>query len=184
MINEIDRSNELMNQEIAALKNNFSKIYTGRAHPGLLSDISVECYGTTVPLNQVANVATESSSILAVSAFDNSLIPQVEKAIQMTDMNLNPMLSGTVIRISFPPLTEQRRKYLVEVIRGEAESARTAIRNIRRDANDELSALLKKQEISEDETDIALDRIRKIADEAICKVDEALAAKEKELTEV
>jgi ribosome recycling factor len=185
VINEIKTSaQERMEKSVDALKNNLSKVRTGRAHPSLLSGISVEYYGAATPLNQVANVIAEDARTLAITVFDKELAPKVEKAIMMSDLGLNPMSAGTVIRVPLPPLTEERRKDLVKIVRGEAENGRVAIRNIRRDANGDLKALLKEKEISEDEDRKAQEEIQKITDAAVQKVDEALAAKEKELMEV
>ena len=184
MINEIkQRAQEQMEKSVEKLKNNLSKVRTGRAHPSLLSSISVEYYGAATPLNQVANVVAEDARTLAITVFDEGLAPKVEKAILMSDLGLNPMSAGTIVRVPLPPLTEERRKDLVEIVRGEAEGGRVAIRNIRRDANSELKTLLKDKEISEDEDRKAQDEIQKITDAAIKKVDEALASKEKELME-
>ncbi len=185
MINEIKKdAQERMDKSVEALKNNLSKIRTGRAHPSLLAGISVEYYGAPTPLNQVANVVAEDARTLAITVFDKELTPKVEKAIMMSDLGLNPMSAGTVIRVPLPPLTEERRKDLVKIVRGEAEGARVAIRNIRRDANNEFKNLLKDKEISEDEDRKAQDEIQKLTDIAVKKVDDVLAAKEKELMEV
>ena len=180
MINEIKQdAQERMEKSVEALKNNLSKVRTGRAHPSLLSGISVEYYGAPTPLNQVANVVAEDARTLAITVFDKELAPKVEKAIMMSDLGLNPMSAGTIIRVPLPPLTEERRKDLVKIVRGEAEGGRVAIRNIRRDANGELKSLLKDKEISEDEDRKAQDEIQKITDAAVKKVDEALASKRK-----
>ncbi|EEX34628.1 MULTISPECIES: ribosome recycling factor [Vibrio] len=185
MINEIKQdAQERMEKSVEALKNNLSKVRTGRAHPSLLSGISVEYYGAPTPLNQVANVVAEDARTLAITVFDKELTPKVEKAIMTSDLGLNPMSAGTIIRVPLPPLTEERRKDLVKIVRGEAEGGRVAIRNIRRDANGELKALLKDKEISEDEDRKGQDEIQKITDAAVKQVDEVLAAKEKELMEV
>ncbi|BCL68972.1 ribosome recycling factor [Vibrio nigripulchritudo MADA3029] len=185
MINEIKQdAQERMEKSVEALKNNLSKVRTGRAHPSLLANINVEYYGAATPLNQVANVIAEDSRTLAITVFDKELAPKVEKAIMQSDLGLNPMSAGTVIRVPLPPLTEERRKDLVKIVRGEAEGGRVAIRNIRRDANNDLKALLKDKEISEDEDRKAQDEIQKLTDAAVKKVDEVLAAKEKELMEV
>jgi ribosome recycling factor len=185
VINEIQQdAQERMAKSVEALKNNLTKIRTGRAHPSLLQGLSVEYYGAPTPLNQVANVIAEDARTLAITVFDKELAPKVEKAIMMSDLGLNPMSAGTVIRVPLPPLTEERRKDLVKIVRGEAEGGRVAIRNIRRDANGELKALLKDKEISEDEDRKAQDEIQKITDAAVKNVDELLAAKEKELMEV
>lgn len=185
MIDEIKvDAQERMDKSVEALKGSLSKIRTGRAHPSLLSGISVEYYGAPTPLNQVANVIAEDARTLAITVFDKELAPKVEKAIMQSDLGLNPMSAGTVIRVPLPPLTEERRKNLVKIVRGEAEGGRVAIRNIRRDANGDLKALLKDKEISEDEDHKAQDEIQKLTDIAVKKVDEVLAVKEKELMEV
>ncbi|KUI98456.1 ribosome recycling factor [Vibrio sp. MEBiC08052] len=185
MINEIKKdAQERMDKSVDALKSNLSKVRTGRAHPSLLSGISVEYYGAPTPLNQVANVIAEDSRTLAITVFDKELAPKVEKAIMMSDLGLNPMSAGTVIRVPLPALTEERRRDLVKIVRGEAEGGRVAVRNIRRDANNELKNLLKDKEISEDEEHKAQDDIQKLTDAAVKNIDEVLAAKEKELMEV
>jgi ribosome recycling factor len=185
VINEIKKdAQDRMDKSVESLRNNLSKVRTGRAHPSLVSGISVEYYGASTPLNQVANVVAEDARTLAITVFDKELAPKVEKAIMMSDLGLNPMSAGTVIRIPLPPLTEERRRDLVKVVRGEAEGGRVAVRNIRRDANNELKALLKEKEISEDEEHKAQDDIQKITDAAVKKIDEVLAGKEKELMEV
>ncbi|MCG6344865.1 ribosome recycling factor [Vibrio fluvialis] len=185
MINEIKKdAQERMDKSVEALKNNLQKVRTGRAHPSLLSGISVEYYGAPTPLNQIANVVAEDARTLAITVFDKELTPKVEKAILMSDLGLNPMSAGTVIRVPLPPLTEERRKDLVKIVRGEAEGGRVAVRNIRRDANSDLKALLKDKEISEDDEHKAQDEIQKLTDAAVKRIDEVLGAKEKELMEV
>jgi len=185
VINEIKQdAQERMEKSVEALKNNLSKVRTGRAHPSLLSGISVEYYGAPTPLNQVANVVAEDARTLAITVFDKELTQKVEKAIMMSDLGLNPMSAGTIIRVPLPPLTEERRKDLVKIVRGEAEGARVAVRNIRRDANGDLKGLLKDKEISEDEDHKGQDEIQKLTDAAVKQIDEVLAAKEKELMEV
>ncbi|MCA2018143.1 ribosome recycling factor [Vibrio tritonius] len=185
MINEIKKdAQERMDKSVEALKANLTKVRTGRAHPSLLASISVEYYGAPTPLNQVANVVAEDARTLAITVFDRELTQKVEKAIMMSDLGLNPMSAGTVIRVPLPPLTEERRRDLVKIVRGEAEGGRVAVRNIRRDANSDLKALLKDKEISEDEDRKAQEDIQKLTDAAIKRIDETLAAKEKELMDV
>ncbi len=185
VINEIKKdAQERMDKSVDALKNSLQKIRTGRAHPSLLSGLTVEYYGAPTPLAQVANVIAEDARTLAITVFDKTLTPLVEKAILTSDLGLNPMSAGTVIRVPLPALTEERRKDLVKIVRGEAEGGRVAIRNIRRDANGDLKALLKDKEISEDEDRRAQDEIQKLTDIAVKNVDEVLATKEKELMEV
>ncbi len=185
MINEIlQDSKTRMEKSVEALKNQLSKIRTGRAHPSLLDGIQVSYYGSDTPLRQVANVSAEDARTLMITVFDRSMIQAVEKAIMQSDLGLNPIGAGTSIRVPLPPLTEERRKDLVKVVRGEAEGARVAVRNIRRDANADLKALLKDKEISEDDERRASDEIQKITDVWVKKVDEVLAVKEKELMAV
>lgn len=185
MINEIKNdAKERMHKSVEALKTQMSKIRTGRAHPSLLDGIQVEYYGSATPLKQLANVVAEDSRTLAVTVFDRSLIQAVEKAIMSSDLGLNPATAGTTLRVPLPPLTEERRRDLTKIVRGEAENARVAVRNIRRDANADLKALLKDKEISEDDDRRAQDDIQKLTDTYVKLVDEALAAKEKELMEI
>ncbi|WP_419237232.1 ribosome recycling factor [Photobacterium leiognathi subsp. mandapamensis] len=185
MINEIKQdAQSRMEKSVEALKNQLVKIRTGRAHPSLLDTISVEYYGANTPLNQVANVVAEDARTLAITVFDRELAPKVEKAIMMSDPGLNPMSAGTVIRVPLPPLTEERRRDLVKIVRAEAEQGRVAVRNIRRDANANVKALLKDKEISEDDDRRAQDEIQKLTDDAIKNIDAVLEVKEKELMEV
>ncbi|TNH05526.1 ribosome recycling factor [Testudinibacter sp. TR-2022] len=184
MINEIKQDTEQrMEKSIEAFKTQISKIRTGRAHPSLLDGIHVEYYGSATPLRQLANVVAEDARTLAVSVFDRSLIQAVEKAILTSDLGLNPSSAGTTIRVPLPPLTEERRRDLTKIVRAEAEQGKVALRNIRRDANDQIKALLKDKAISEDDERKAQDLIQKITDAGVKKVDEALAEKEKELME-
>ncbi|WP_375055472.1 ribosome recycling factor [Zobellella sp. DQSA1] len=185
MINEIKNSAKVrMEKSVEALKTQMNKVRTGRAHPSLLDTIYVDYYGTSTQLKQVGNITTEDSRTLAVTVFDRSMIQAVEKAIMSSDLGLNPASAGTTIRIPLPPLNEERRKDLIKVVRHEAEQGRVAIRNIRRDANGDLKALLKDKEISEDDDRRAQDDIQKLTDLYIKLVDEALTAKEKELMEI
>nr|WP_194704432.1 ribosome recycling factor [Vibrio sp. S11_S32] len=185
VINEIQKdAQERMLKSVDALKGNLSKIRTGRAHPSILQNISVEYYGAPTPLNQLANIIAEDARTLAITVFDKELTPAVEKAIMKSDLGLNPMSAGTVIRVPLPALTEERRKDLVKIVRAEAEGGRVAVRNIRRDANGDFKSLLKDKEISEDEDRKAQEDIQKITDVAIKNIDELLAVKEKELMEV
>jgi ribosome recycling factor len=173
-----------MEKSVEALKSQLSKIRTGRAHPSLLDGIQVSYYGASTPLRQVANVSVEDARTLTISVFDKTLIQPVEKAILQSDLGLNPMSAGTTIRVPLPPLTEERRRDLVKVVRNEAEGARVAVRNIRRDANADLKTLLKDKEIGEDDERKAVDEVQKLTDAFVKKVDEVLADKEKELMEV
>ena len=185
MINDIITDSKVrMEKSVDALKVQLTKVRTGRAHPSLLDGISVSYYGTDTPLRQVANVSIDDARTLAITVFDKSMAAAVEKAIMASDLGLNPMSAGTVIRVPLPALTEERRKSLVKLVRGEAENGRVAVRNIRRDANADLKTLQKDKEISEDDERRAADEIQKITDSFVKKIDEVLAEKEKELMEV
>jgi ribosome recycling factor len=185
VINDILKDSKTrMEKSVEALKGQLSKIRTGRAHPSLLDGIQVSYYGASTPLRQVANVSVEDARTLTISVFDKTLIQPVEKAILQSDLGLNPMSAGTTIRVPLPPLTEERRRDLVKVVRNEAEGARVAVRNIRRDANADLKTLLKDKEIGEDDERKAADEVQKLTDAFVKKVDEVLADKEKELMEV
>ncbi|MCC2606054.1 ribosome recycling factor [Planctobacterium marinum] len=185
MIDEIFAdAKERMEKSISALKVNFSKIRTGRAHPSLLDNVMVSYYGAATPLRQLANVVVEDSRTLALTVFDKSAIQAVEKGILQSDLGLNPITAGTTMRIPLPPLTEERRKDLIKVVRGEAEQGRISIRNIRRDANGDVKDLLKEKEISEDEARAAEDNIQQATDRFVKQVDELLKTKEAELMEI
>ena len=185
MINDIKKdAAERMQKSVTALGSQLSKIRTGRAHPALLDGIMVSYYGADTPLNQVANVTIEDSRTLAISVFDKSLAQAVEKAIMASDLGLNPMSAGTVIRVPLPPLTEERRKDLIKIVRGEVESGRVAVRNIRRDANGDIKNLLKDKDISEDEAHQAEDEVQKLTDKFVKEMDTQLTAKEAELMEI
>jgi len=173
-----------MDKSVEALKHNLSKLRTGRAHPSLLEGITVEYYGAPTPLKQLASIVAEDARTLAITVFDKQVAQAVEKAIMTADLGLNPASAGTVIRVPLPPLTEERRKDMVKLVRAEGEQGRVAVRNIRRDANSDLKALLKDKEISEDDERRAQDEIQKLTDAAVKNVDALLDAKEKELMEV
>ena len=185
MINEIyNDANDRMNKTLASLEGDFSKIRAGRAHPSLLEQIYVEYYGTLVPISQVSNITTEDSRTLKVTPWEKDMVGPIEKAVMTSDLGLNPNSMGQVIRIPLPPLTEERRKELVRVVRDEAEHARVAVRNIRRDAISDYRELLKEKEISEDETHRAEDNIQKITDQHIGLIDKSLSNKENSLLEI
>jgi len=185
MINEIHNdANDRMNKTVSSLEADFSKIRAGRAHPSLLEQIHVEYYGTLVPISQVSNITTEDSRTLKVTPWEKDMVGPIEKAVMTSDLGLNPNSMGQVIRIPLPPLTEERRKELVRVVRDEAEHARVAIRNIRRDAISDYRELLKEKEISEDETHRAEDNIQKITDQHIGLIDKSLNNKENSLLEI
>lgn len=181
-ISEIRKDAESrMEKCLEVFRNNISKIRTGRASPSILDGIQVDYYGSLTPLRQLANVTAEDSRTLAVTVFDRSIGPAVEKAIINSDLGLNPSSAGTTIRVPLPPLTEERRKDLIKIVKAEAEQGRVSVRNVRRDANDKLKALLKDKEIGEDEERKAQDEIQKITDLVIKKVDASLGEKETEL---
>lgn len=173
-----------MGKSVEAAKHELRKIRTGRAHPSLLDHVTVEYYGSEVPLSQVANVNVEDSRTLAITPWEKPMVQAIEKAIMTSDLGLNPSSAGTVIRVPLPPLTEDRRRDLIKVVRHEMESARVAIRNIRRDANSDFKELLKEKEISEDEERRAQDDIQKLTDKYVAEVDKLLEAKEAELLEI
>lgn len=185
MIENIKKSaTERMSKSIDSLRTSLNRIRTGRAHPSLLDNITLQYYGMDTPLNQVGNVSVPDARTLAITVFDKSMIGAVEKAILASDLGLNPSSQGTLIRIPLPPLTEERRKELVKVVRGEAEHGKVAIRNIRRDSNSDLKNLNKDKEISDDELHQAEDEVQKITDVYVKQVDDILADKEKELMEI
>jgi ribosome recycling factor len=182
VINEIRKDAEVrMEKSVEAFKTNISKIRTGRASPSILDSIQVDYYGSSTPLRQLASVVAEDARTLAITVFDRSISAAVEKAIMASDLGLNPMSAGSTIRVPLPALTEERRKDLIKIVRGEAEQGRVSVRNVRRDANDKLKALLKDKEISEDEDRRSQDEIQKMTDIFIKKVDQALSDKETEL---
>ena len=185
MINEIIKDAESrMKKSIESLKNEMSKIRTGRAHPGLLDQVMVDYYGNPTPIKQVANVVVEDARMLNVTPWEKPMVAAVEKAILTADLGLNPSTNGNSIRVPMPPLTEERRRDLVKVVKHEAENGRISIRNIRRDANGDIKDLLKEKEVSEDEARKGETQIQKLTDKYIAEVDEMLAAKEKEVMEV
>ena len=185
MVNEIHSdANNRMDKSLSSLENDFSKIRAGRAHPSLLEQITVEYYGAIVPLSQVSNISSEDSRTLKVSPWEKDMVGPIEKAILTSDLGLNPNTQGQVMRIPLPPLTEERRKELVRVVRDEAENARVAIRNIRRDAISDFRELLKEKEISEDEAHRAEDNIQKITDQHIGLIEKALSDKKSSLLEI
>lgn len=185
MIDAIARDAETrMNKCIDVLKNDLAKVRTGRAHPSLLESIRVQYYGNETPLSQVASVAIESSRTLTVTAWDKSMISVIEKAISTSDLGLNPVTAGQIIRVPLPPLTEQRRKELVKVVKDTGEQAKVSIRNVRRDANQSVKDLLKEKKISEDEVRRSETQVQKLTDKYIGEVDKMLASKESELMEI
>ena len=173
-----------MGKSVEALGHELAKVRTGRAHPSLLDHIRVSYYGSEVPISQVANINVEDARTLTVTPWEKNMVSPVEKAIMTSDLGLNPMTAGTVIRVPMPPLTEERRRDLIKVVRHEAEGAKVAIRNIRRDANHNLKDLVKEKMISEDDERRGQEIIQKLTDQHIKEVDDALEVKEKELLEI
>ena len=182
--NIISDADERMNKTLETLKHELVKIRTGRAHTSLLDHITVEYYGSNVPLNQVANVRVLDARTLSINAWDKKSIPVIEKAILNSDLGLNPVTTGDVMRIPLPPLTEERRKELIKVVRGEGEKVKVAIRNIRRDANHSFKEKIKDKTISEDDERRGEEQVQKITDDHISKVDVLIEEKEKELMEI
>jgi ribosome recycling factor len=173
-----------MSKSLEALRHELAKIRTGRAHPSLLEHVTVDYYGSEVPIGQAASVTAEDARTLSVTPWDKSMVQPIEKAILTSDLGLNPTTAGQVIRIPLPPLTEERRRELGKVVHHEGENSKIAIRNIRRDANHTVKELLKEKEISEDEERKAEAEIQELTDLAVHKVDEIVAEKEKELLEI
>ena len=173
-----------MGKSLESFKADLLKVRTGRAHPSLLEHLTVSYYGADTPITQVANISVQDSRTLQVQPWEKSMVEAVEKAIMNSDLGLNPNSAGQVIRVPLPPLTEERRKDLIKVVRGEAEGAKVAIRNIRRDANSTFKELVKEKEISEDEERRAQDDIQKLTNEYVALVDKVLQEKEAELMEI
>ncbi|HAT2065587.1 TPA: ribosome recycling factor [Legionella pneumophila] len=185
MINEIKQDSEKrMKKTIEALHTDMSKIRTGRANASLLDHVMVDYYGSPTPLSQVANITTSDSRTILVTPWEKSMVAAIEKAILNSDLGLNPATAGTAIRVPMPPLTEERRKELIKVVRHEGEQGRVSIRNIRRDANNQLKELVKEKAISEDDERRAAEAIQKLTDKYISEVDSVLAEKEKDLMEI
>lgn len=185
MINDVQQDAlNRMNKSIEAFKVELSKIRTGRAHVSLLNHITVDFYGSEVPIGQAANLTVEDARTLAVTPWDKSMVAVIEKAIMTSDLGLNPSTAGTVIRVPMPPLTEERRKELVKVVRELAENARVAVRNIRRDGNNDLKALAKDKDISEDEEHKGQELVQQVTNQSTDEIEALLQAKEKELMEI
>jgi len=178
------KTTDRMARAVEALKKEFGSIRTGRASLSLLDEITVNYYETPTPLQQLASLSIPESRQIAIQPWDPKVISEIEKAILKSDLGLTPMNDGKIIRINIPPLTEERRKQLVKTVKKKAEEAKVAVRNIRRDANEELKKLEKEKHISEDVVKKSQDEIQKITDSYITKVDEVLANKEKEIMEV
>ena len=185
MIDDIlQDASDRMKKSIEALKHDFAKVRTGRAHPSLLEQIMVPYYGNDTPLPRVANITIEDPRTLAVVPWEKSMVPIIEKAILASDLGLNPSTSGSIIRVPLPPLTEERRRELIRVVRHEAEALRVAVRNIRRDANGELKEAQKEKLIAEDEERRGEEQIQKLTDRFINEIDKLLEKKEADLLAV
>lgn len=185
MLNDLKKdADSRMKKSVEVLAVNFNKIRTGRAHPSILDGVSVSYYGSDTPLTQVANVSVLDARTLSISPWERSLVPAIEKAIMKSDLGLNPVTTGELIRVPMPPLTEESRKGYIKQAKSEAEQARVSIRNVRRDVLADVKELLKEKEISEDEERRAQDDVQKITDKYIAEVDAALSVKEKDLMEI
>ncbi|NHR07283.1 ribosome recycling factor [Chromobacterium haemolyticum] len=185
MINDIKKSAEQkMQKSLEAFKTDLSKVRTGRAHTGILDHVMVDYYGSDVPISQVANVTLVDARTIGVQPWEKPMLAKIEKAIRDSDLGLNPASMGEIIRVPMPMLTEERRRDLIKVVRGEAEGARVAVRNIRRDANNEFKNLLKDKAITEDDERRGQDEIQKLTDKYTVEIDKALAAKEADLMAV
>lgn len=185
MINDIKQDAEKrMKKTVETLQHDLTKIRTGRANASLLDHVQVDYYGNLTPLSQVANVTSSDSRTLLVTPWEKSMVAAIEKAILTSDLGLNPATAGSAIRVPMPPLTEERRKELIRVVRAEGEQGRVAIRNVRRDANNHLKELVKEKAISEDDERRAGETIQKLTDKYIADVDATLGEKEKDLMEI
>ena len=185
MIAELKKATEQkMGKTIESFKHDLAKVRTGRAHTGLLDHVMVDYYGTPSPLNQVAKIILLDSRTIGVTPFEKKLIPTIEKGIRESDLGLNPVTSGDTIRLPMPALTEERRKELIKVVKHEAENARVAVRNLRRDAIQHLKEALKKKEVSENDERRAQDDVQKMTDRTIAEVDKLLQQKEAELLSI
>jgi ribosome recycling factor len=173
-----------MGQSLASLKHNLTRVRTGRANPALLDNVQVDYYGSMVPISQVANVSLLDARTISVQPWEKGLGAKIEKAIRESDLGLNPASMGDLIRVPMPMMTEERRKELTKVVRGEGENAKVAVRNLRRDANEAVKKLVKDKSASEDEQKRAEADIQKVTDRHIAEVDQLIAAKEQELLAV
>ncbi|MDR2195175.1 MAG: ribosome recycling factor [Gallionellaceae bacterium] len=185
MIADVKKTAEQkMSKSLETLKADFGKVRTGRAHTGILDHVMVDYYGSPMPVNQVANISLLDARTITVQPWEKNMVAPVEKAIRDADLGLNPATNGDVIRVPMPMLTEERRRDLTKVVRGEAETAKVAIRNVRRDANEQLKKLVKDKSISEDDERRAQDDVQKLTDRFVAEVDKALQAKEADLMAV
>ncbi len=185
MIAEVKKNAEQkMIKSVEALKVNLAKVRTGRAHPGILDHIQVDYYGSPTPITQVANITLIDARTIGVTPWEKKMAGTIEKAIRDSDLGLNPSTTGELVRVPMPSLTEERRRDLIKVVRGEGEDAKVAVRNVRRDANAELKALLKDKKVAEDDERRAQEDVQKLTDRFISDIDKALQVKEAELLAV
>lgn len=185
MLEELKKDTvERMQKCVGSFRNELKKLRTGRAHTSLMEHIRVDYYGSEVPLQQVANIALEDARTITVTPWEKTMVQAVEKAIMKSDLGLNPATAGTVIRVPMPPLTEERRRDLTKVVRHEAENARIAVRNVRRDVMSELKEMVKEKLLSQDDDRRAQDDVQKLTDRHVAEIDQVLAEKEKELMQI
>ena len=185
MLDDIKKdARERMTKCVQTFQTDMKKLRTGRAHPSLIEHLKVDYYGNDTPLNQVANIAVEDGRTLVVSPWEKTMVQAIEKAIHKSDLGLNPMTAGTVIRIPMPALTEERRRDITKVLRQDAEGARVAVRNVRRDVMAAIKDLLKGKQISQDDEKRAEVEVQKLTDKHIADIEQALQAKEKEVMQV
>jgi ribosome recycling factor len=185
MLNDIKAdASQRMQKCIQSFQSDLKKLRTGRAHPSLIEGLKVDFYGSDTPLNQVANIAVEDGRTLVVTPWDRTTVQAIEKAIHKSDLHLTPNTAGTVIRIPLPPLTEERRRDILKVVRGDAENARVSVRNVRRDAMAELKEALKEKLLSQDDERRGQEEIQKLTDKAIADIEQHMAGKEKEILTV
>jgi len=173
-----------MAKSIEAFKNELQKIRTGRAHPGILDQVHVDYYGSPVPISQVANVSLLDARTLSVQPWEKGMGPKIEKAIRESDLGLNPSSQGDLIRVPMPPLSEERRRDLTKVVKGAAEDAKVAVRNLRRDANEQAKKLTKDKQITEDDERRSQDEVQKLTDRVVAEIDKLVSAKEAEIMAV
>ncbi|HEX7048391.1 MAG TPA: ribosome recycling factor [Gammaproteobacteria bacterium] len=185
MIEDLKKdASKRMDKSVESFRTELTRIRTGRAHTSLLDHITVDYYGSEVPLSQVANISAEDSRTLMVQPWERQMVAVIEKAIMTSDLGLNPATAGQIIRVPLPPLTEERRRDLIKVVRAEAENARVSVRNVRRDVLGDIKDLLKEKEISEDDERRAQDDVQKLTDRHVAEIDQMLAKKEQELLEI
>jgi ribosome recycling factor len=185
MIADVKKTTEQkMNKSLETLKADFGKVRTGRAHTGILDHVMVDYYGSPMPINQVANISLLDARTITVQPWEKNMVGPVEKAIRDGDLGLNPATNGDVIRVPMPMLTEERRRDLIKVVRGEAENAKIAVRNVRRDANEQLKKMLKDKAISEDDERRGQEDVQKLTDRFVAEVDKVLQGKEADLMAV